>query len=388
MRILQIHPLLRGDRISPVAGGKSRVSLQLTSYLAGQGHNLALFPYPERLFDAPRALLLPNGVTAALCATAVLPTRSSMAVDLIALLRARISAGRLRSENGGFDLLALDALHRALVEQKPQVVHCHHTFSEFPHLYRALSARAPLILTHHAYQPAVRLATYDWVIFVSRRWQQEIVARTGFPIERTQVIHNPVADVFIRGEVPANAARQGIVFLGNLIPRKGLPLLLETYAESAELRNHPLTVCGTGEVLAECRALAELQRLPVEFRGRLSAEEVRDVLTHSRALVVPSQSEGFSVAMLEALCSGTPVVGWAPQVEELEQILVRPVGEGLPSDASPSDVAESILRVLARSRSAEFVEQDLARQARAMFSIEQAGQATLRLYQEARAERR
>jgi hypothetical protein len=188
MRILQVNPLLRGDRLSPVAGGKSRVSLQLTSYLAAEGHTLSLFPYPERLFDVPRALRLPNGYTAALCPTAILPTRRSLLADLAALMHARLSARRLSGENGCFDLLALDALRRALAEQQPEVVHCHHTFSDFPFLYRGLSAKAPLILTHHAYQPAERIDRYDWIL--SRA--AGIMSSGGRGFQRPHaVIHNP-----------------------------------------------------------------------------------------------------------------------------------------------------------------------------------------------------
>jgi len=385
MRILQVHPLLRGDRLSPVAGGKSRVSLQLTSYLAAEGHTLSLFPYPERLFDVPRALRLPNGHTAALCSTAVLPTRRSLAADLAALVRARLAARRLSGENGSFDLLALQALRRALAEQHPEIVHCHHTFSDFPFLYRGISAKAPLVLTHHAYQPAARIDLYDWVIFVSRRWQQEVVERTGFPIDRTRVIHNPVADVFTQGEVIPAADRRGLAFLGNLIPRKGLALLLRAYIENPDLRRHPLTVCGTGEAQAEYRALAERHRLPVEYRGRLAPEEVRQVLACSCALVVPSQSEGFSVAMLEALCTGTPVVGWGPQVEELEAVFAQPVGAALTSDTSADDLAGKILDVIEKVSRKQLPLEEIARRARAAFSIEHAGTATLRLYSEAQA---
>ena len=385
MRILQVHPLLRGDRLSPVAGGKSRVSLQLTSYLAAEGHTLSLFPYPERLFDVPRALRLPNGHTAALCPTAILPTRRSLPADLAALMRARLAARRLSGENGSFDLLALDALRRALAEQQPEIVHCHHTFSDFPFLYRGLSAKAPLILTHHSYQPAARIDLYDWVIFVSRRWQHEVVKRTGFPIERTRVIHNPVADVFTQGEVVPAEVRRGLAFLGNLIPRKGLALLLQAYVEDPELRGHPLTVCGTGEAQAQYRELAERHNLPVEFRGRLAPEEVRQVLASSCALVVPSQSEGFSVAMLEALCVGTPVVGWGPQVEELEAALAQPVGVALASDTSADSLAGRILGVIEKVSRKQLPLEEIAQRARAAFSIEQAGMATLRLYREAQA---
>jgi glycosyltransferase involved in cell wall biosynthesis len=385
MRILQIHPLLRGDCLSPVAGGKSRVSLQLTCYLAAGGHALSLFPYPERLFDVPGALRLPNGFTATLCATAVLPTRRSLGANLGALMRARLAARRLRGENGSFDLLALEALRRALAENHPEIVHCHHTFSDLPFLYRAISSRAPLILTHHAYRPAARLDMYDWVIFVSRRWQREVVKQTGFPVERTRVIHNPVADAFTQGEIVPAQDRRGVTFLGNLIPRKGLALLLQAYVANADLREHPLTICGTGDALAEYRALAERHNLPVEFRGRLAAEEVRQVLMSSCALVVPSQSEGFSVAMLEALCTGTPVVGWGPQVEELESILDQPVGGALSSGTSADSLARKTLEVVERVRRRQIPLETIARRARVDFSIEQAGTATLRLYREAQA---
>ena len=385
MRILQVHPLLRGDRLNPVAGGKSRVSLQLTSYLAAEGHKLSLFPYPERLFDVPRALRLPNGYTAALCPTAILPTRRSLLADLAALMHARLAARRLSGENGSFDLLALDALRRALAEQQPEIVHCHHTFSDFPFLYRGLSAKAPLILTHHAYQPAERIDLYDWVIFVSRRWQHEVVERTGFPIDRTRVIHNPVADGFTQGEVIPAERRHGLAFLGNLIPRKGLALLLQAYVEEPALRGHPLTVCGTGEAQAEYRELAERHDLPVEFRGRLVPEKVRQVLASSCALVVPSQSEGFSVAMLEALCVGTPLVGWGPQVEELEEVLAQPVGAAVSPGTSAVGLGGKVLEVIEKVSRNELPLEEIAQRARAAFSMERAGKATLRLYHEARA---
>ena len=89
--------------------------------------------------------------------------------------------------------------------------------------------------------------------------------------------------------------------------------------------------------------------------------------------------------MLEALCMGTPVVGWAPQVEELEAVLAQPVGEGLASDTSAGGLAGEHS---ARHRSGEpqgVAVEEIARRRARLFSIEQAGMATLRLYREAQA---
>jgi glycosyltransferase involved in cell wall biosynthesis len=383
MRILQVHPLLRGDQIYPFAGGKSRVSLALSEYFALQGHTVGVFPYPERLFHTPRLFRCPSSATLEVLPTAALPSRAEIGPALLALGRARLARHGAKGPNGAFDLLALTALEHGLREFQPAIVHCHHTFSDFPYLFRCLPGRLPLILTHHTYRAAPRLAAYDWVIFVSRALQESVLRESPFPRERTRVIYNPVSKDFASGEVRPQESRQGIIFSGNMSPHKGLPLLLQAYLVEPALRRVPLTVCGTGEAEEEYRELARRSRLPVTFCGRLPTHQLRTRLEGAAALVNPSRGEGLSLALLEAVCCGTPVVGWPPQLEEMQEVLGMPVGVGFDAPhRTAEDLAGFILQLLAQSPSTRPAPQALADCARNVFSLPRAGQAVLQLYQD------
>ncbi|MGA2111352.1 MAG: glycosyltransferase family 4 protein [Anaerolineales bacterium] len=384
MRVLQIHPLLRGDLVYPLAGGKSRVSLALSEYLALHGHTVGLFPYPERLFRPPRGFRGPSGGELEVLSTATLPSRMEIVRDLLALMRARLASHGPRGQNGGFDLLALAALEEAIKEFRPAIVHCHHTVSDFPYLFRSLRGRMPLVLTHHSYQAAVGVEVYDWIIFVSRALQEKVVRSSHFPLERTRVIYSPVSSEFATGEVNSRNQRHGIVFSGALSSWKGLYLLLQAYRLEPALWGFPLTVCGTGESEEACRDLAHRYNLPVTFCGRLPSDQLRIKLGEAVALVNPSQGEGFSVALLEAVCCGTPVVGWPLQLEEMQELMGMPVGAAYdPANRTPQDLAASILQFLGQTQGEQPSPQSLADRARNIFSLSRAGQALVQLYQDA-----
>lgn len=102
-----------------------------------------------------------------------------------------------------------------------------------------------------------------------------------------------------------------IGFCGRLNdPRKNLPLLLSAFARLRDGRPW-LRLSLAGEAPAE-PLRAEARRLgieaAVEWRGRLSRE---DLLAFYRALelfVIPSQQEGLGIVGLEAMATGRPVV--------------------------------------------------------------------------------
>lgn len=384
MRVLQVHPLLRGDLVYPLAGGKSRASLLLSEYLAIHGHAVGLFPYPERLFHPPRGFRGPSGGELELLSTASIPSRLEIVPRLLALARARLASHGARGENGGFDLLALAALAQALREFRPAIVHCHHTVSDFPYLFRSLRGRPPLVLTHHSYRPAIGVEVYDWIVFVSRALQEKVLRSSHFPRERTRVIYNPVSPAFASGEVRPQDQRHGIVFSGALSPWKGLHLLLQAYQVEPALHAFPLSVCGTGEAESACRDLAQQQNLPVTFCGRLRSDQLRVKLEEAAVLVNPSQGEGFSMALLEAACCGTPVVGWPLQVQEMQELLDMPVGAAFdPGIHTPRDLAASILQLLGQKQGERPSPQSLANRSRGIFSLSGSGQALVQLYQDA-----
>jgi glycosyltransferase involved in cell wall biosynthesis len=107
-----------------------------------------------------------------------------------------------------------------------------------------------------------------------------------------------------------------IVFLGNVIQRKGLETLIDAVA-MLPAKAWSLTVIGDLEYDARLtrrlrqRTRAHGLRDPIWFVGRLPDSEVASILSESHVLVVPSSFEGFGIAYLEGMTFGLPAIGAA-----------------------------------------------------------------------------
>jgi glycosyltransferase involved in cell wall biosynthesis len=104
--------------------------------------------------------------------------------------------------------------------------------------------------------------------------------------------------------------------VGNLIPRKGLHVLLDALASLAN-QDWLLTVVG-GPELDPPYARAIHSRIAalglagkIEMLGTLTGEELAAHLRESHLLAVPSSYEGFGIVYLEAMRFGLPVIASA-----------------------------------------------------------------------------
>jgi glycosyltransferase involved in cell wall biosynthesis len=137
------------------------------------------------------------------------------------------------------------------------------------------------------------------------------------------VVATPGGDRFSRtltdSEVRARAAEDGelrILFVGNLIPRKGLHRLLKAL-HSLGARPFRLDVVGREEadgryasaIRQEVRKLGLESR--VHFHGALAGEGLEERFRSAQILSVPSSYEGFGIVYLEAMGFGLPVIACA-----------------------------------------------------------------------------
>ncbi len=174
------------------------------------------------------------------------------------------------------------------------------------------------------------------------------------------------------------------MFIGGLLLDKGLQNLLAAYAKSAALRKIPLRVCGIGPEKERFQSYCRKHRIPADFLGRVNPEGVQKELLRAALLVNPSPAEGFSLALAEGMCSGTPAIGWKPQVEESRKLLKTECGAGFdPAESTPEELADVILEWLGRRavQSARF-RKTLAVKARTVFSIERYTTENLVVYDE------
>jgi glycosyltransferase involved in cell wall biosynthesis len=146
-------------------------------------------------------------------------------------------------------------------------------------------------------------------IHVTAELEDEQVRR-ALPTARTFLVPNgsdfpPVAAV-------ARLPRR-LVFLGRLHPKKGFDVLVPALSELA--RTHPdveTVVAGPDDVgewpRIEARLAAVSPRPAVRWIGAVGGEAKWELLASARAFVLPSHSENFGQAVVEALACGTPVV--------------------------------------------------------------------------------
>jgi glycosyltransferase involved in cell wall biosynthesis len=119
---------------------------------------------------------------------------------------------------------------------------------------------------------------------------------------------------------PERAARAmvpfTVLFVGRLVARKGVSILLEAarrLAPAAEIR---VSVIGDGPERPALEAQIARDGLGgvVELRGRVSSTELVKAYQHAGVLVLPAvvdargDTEGLGVVLLEAMSCGTPVV--------------------------------------------------------------------------------
>jgi glycosyltransferase involved in cell wall biosynthesis len=154
------------------------------------------------------------------------------------------------------------------------------------------------------------------VLTPSRAVAAEVSEAYGLAPDRIAVTHLGVDREWFDAAPPDAGLRRRLglperwfVFVGNLEPRKNLPLLLDAYR--ALLAQHPdapgLVLVGPpgwGPAL-------DLRGIPAQqlvFTGYQTDLELRSLVAGATALVYPTTYEGFGLPPLEAFAAGIPVI--------------------------------------------------------------------------------
>jgi glycosyltransferase involved in cell wall biosynthesis len=159
--------------------------------------------------------------------------------------------------------------------------------------------------------------TVDGLIFNSTTTRDSVYALTGDP--KPYIVATPGGDRFgsmSPERVRARAYEAGplrLLFLANLIPPKGLHVLLD--AISSQPSAFLLEVVGSKT--ADTAYFQQMQSairakgmLPmIHFHGILDGAALLEKLEKAQVLVLPSSYEGFGIAYLEGMAFGLPAIG-------------------------------------------------------------------------------
>jgi glycosyltransferase involved in cell wall biosynthesis len=102
-----------------------------------------------------------------------------------------------------------------------------------------------------------------------------------------------------------------ILFVGRLIPYKGVDVLLRALARHPV--PIPLVVAGDGPLRASLQSQARRLGVEAHFLGHVSDERLPSLYRGARVSVLPSvnRQEAFGISLVESMACGTPVVASA-----------------------------------------------------------------------------
>ena len=96
------------------------------------------------------------------------------------------------------------------------------------------------------------------------------------------------------------------IFVGNVKPHKGIQLLIDAFLrQSSALK---LYIVGEQNNFLTGLSIDIEKYKNIKFTGKISDEELYQLLMYAKALVLPSVDEGFALPPLEALWLNTPVI--------------------------------------------------------------------------------
>ncbi len=99
-----------------------------------------------------------------------------------------------------------------------------------------------------------------------------------------------------------------VLFVGNVSFRKGVPYLLKAFRQFRHPRKRLKFV---GSMAPEMRRFLQRQPSPenVEFLGHCPQKELKEIMSRSHVMVLPSIEEGLALVQSQALACACPVIG-------------------------------------------------------------------------------
>lgn len=241
----------------------------------------------------------------------------------------------------------------------PMRVAWYHTLSSAINLDCAASSKRTRFLKRAKSSLLYGLTTH--VVAVSEAGRRDVIQACGVKPSKCHVLLNAIADPGLyEQEVP----QAKIVCAGRLDPCKGQDVLIRAFARVAErFPDVQLELLGSGRLEADCRALAT--SLGIGARCSLPGEVPRSMalqeMARARICVVPSRSEAFGMAVVEAMAVGAPII--ATNVGGIPEV----VRNGQDGVLVPPDDPLALAATLERLLAAPVLRTELGRRARTRF---------------------
>lgn len=184
------------------------------------------------------------------------------------------------------------------------------------------------------------------VVADSDATRRHVIDAYRLPLDRVHVIPCGYDAARFRpdGPVANDGGMPYVLYVGNLLPHKNLPRLIEAVARAARRVPVRLIIAGSGRPahVAALKDLAVIVGASVELKLYVPPDDLPVLYRGACLVALPSLAEGFGLTALEAMACGRPVV--AANTSSIPEV----VGDaGLLVDPRDGDaIADAILRLL------------------------------------------
>lgn len=245
-------------------------------------------------------------------------------IDGVHIYAINIPVGRIpRSIQDRISIWGLRKLYKMILKEqgKPDIIHAHYVRVGYCASFLKEDTGIPLVITEHSSQMnRVDLAQRhriigskayndaDQLIAVSDALAHMIDLNFGI---KAKSIPNLIdTDIFTYEGYERND-KYTIISAGNLVKTKRMDLIIEAFHRA--FRDNPkvdLVIFGEGPERPKLEELISKYTLEknITLCGLKSREEISKVFKEGDLFVLPSQTETFGVAYVEALASGIPVI--------------------------------------------------------------------------------
>lgn len=201
------------------------------------------------------------------------------------------------------------------------------------------------------------------IIHVTSKQEYDAVRRLGVDgnieivpngIDLTEFEHLPTRDRALQCLSLADNTKN-ILFMSRIDQKKGLDILLRAFAEHApKYTGWNLIIAGPKHDSAywkKCEAIIKRSKINnrVHYLGMVKGETRLACFAAANIFALPSHSENFGVAILEALAAGLPVIS----THNTPWLEVNDKNAGVITDANVPSISEALSKLMSKS------EQDL-----------------------------
>ncbi len=223
----------------------------------------------------------------------------------------------LQQEQPALLFSALDILSSAIWAQRLAGVSTRIVMCVQTHLSRQFRNHQPN--TMGKVRPFLVRWFYPWadaIVAASRGVAEDVSGMTGIPVDRIQVIHNPVVTPEVLQNMQAPIAHPWfapgeppvILGVGRLVSQKDFPTLINAFAQLRQQRTARLMILGEGEDRPKLEA--QIRELGIEQDVALPGfvENPYACMAHAQVFALSSIFEGFGNVVAEAMATGTSIV--------------------------------------------------------------------------------